>query len=47
MGWAGRIGLAILVLVIVAAGGLAWYAGTIKPPHRTYHQVLSNDVLKN
>lgn len=43
MGWAARIGLAVLVLLILGAGGLAWYAGTLKPPHRTYHQVLSND----
>ena len=43
MGWAARIGLAVLVLLIAGAGGLAWYAGTLKPPQRTYHQVLSND----
>ena len=43
MGWAARIGLAVLVLLLLGAGGLAWYAGTLKPPHRTYHQVLSND----
>ena len=47
MGWATRIGLVVLGLIILAAGGLAWYAGTLKPPHRTYHQVLSNDVFKN
>ena len=41
MGWAARIGLAVLVLVVLGAGALAWYAGTLKPPHRTYHQVLS------
>ncbi|HET7334280.1 MAG TPA: hypothetical protein VFI93_04115 [Rhizomicrobium sp.] len=45
MGWAGRIGLAILVLVILGAGALAFYAGTLKPPHQTYEQVVPNDRL--
>ncbi len=43
MGWAARIGLAVLVLVVAGAAALGWYAGTLKPPHRTYHQVLSHD----
>lgn len=43
MGWAARIGLAVLVLLILGAGGLAYYGGTLKPPHRTYEQVLPND----
>ena len=43
MGLAARFGLTVLVLLILAAGGLAYYAGTVKPPHRTYQQVLSND----
>jgi hypothetical protein len=43
MGWSARIGIAVLVLVIVGAAALAIYAGTLKPPHQTYQQVLSND----
>ena len=46
MGWAARIGLGLLVIVVVGGGTLAWYAGTLKPPHRTYHTVLSNDRFK-
>lgn len=47
MGWAGRIGLVVIVIVLLGAGALAYYAGTLKPPHRTYHQVLSNEMFKN
>ena len=36
MGWTPRILLAILVLVILGAVGLAIYGGTLKPPHHTY-----------
>jgi hypothetical protein len=43
MGWTARIGLTVLVLLILGAVGLAVYAGSLKPPHRTYEQVLSND----
>ncbi|HEY1614546.1 MAG TPA: hypothetical protein VGF97_12725 [Rhizomicrobium sp.] len=43
MGWTARIALAVLVLVILGAGALAFYASTLSPPHRTYEQVLSND----
>jgi hypothetical protein len=43
MGWTARITLAILVLVIVGAGALAFYASSSKPPHRTYEQVIPND----
>lgn len=43
MGWAARLGLAILVLLVLGAAGLAYYAGTLEPPHRTYQQVLPND----
>jgi hypothetical protein len=46
MGWSARLGLGILVLLVLGAGGLAWYGGTLQPPHRTYHQVLSNDRFK-
>ena len=43
MGWTARIGIGVLVLLVLGAGALAIYAGTLKPPHRTYEQVLSND----
>jgi hypothetical protein len=43
MGWTARIGLAVLAIFLMGAVGLAIYAGTLKPPHRTYEQVLSND----
>jgi hypothetical protein len=43
MAWSARIGLGIVVMLILGAAGLAIYASTLKPPHRTYEQVLSND----
>jgi len=43
MGWTARIGLALVAILVLGAVGLAIYAGTLKPPHRTYEQVLSND----
>jgi hypothetical protein len=43
MSWTARIGLGVLVLVIVGAAALAIYAGTLKPPHHSYEQVISND----
>ncbi|HWY15123.1 MAG TPA: hypothetical protein VNX86_08335 [Rhizomicrobium sp.] len=43
MGWSARIAIGVLVLLFLAAGALAIYAGTLSPPHRTYQQVLSND----
>jgi hypothetical protein len=43
MGWTARIGLGVLVLLILGAAALAIYAGTLKPPHHTYEQVISND----
>jgi hypothetical protein len=43
MGWTARIALAFLVLLILAAAGLAIYASRIVPPHHTYQQVISND----
>jgi hypothetical protein len=42
MSWTARITLGVLVLVILGAGTLAFYAGTLKPPHRTYEQVIPN-----
>jgi hypothetical protein len=43
MGLVARFAVVILVLVILGAGGLAVYAGSLSPPHQTYQQVLSND----
>ncbi|HEY4115104.1 MAG TPA: hypothetical protein VGM17_13705 [Rhizomicrobium sp.] len=42
MGWTARILLAILILVILGAVALGIYAGTLKPPHQTYHVVIPN-----
>src|ERR1700726_2765212 len=39
MGWGARITIGVLVLLFLAAGALAIYAGTLSPPHRTYQQV--------
>ncbi len=47
MGWTARIGLGFLGLLILGSAALAIYAGTLKPPHRTYEQVLSNDRFPN
>jgi hypothetical protein len=41
--WTSRIVLTFLVLLIVGAGALAFYASSLKPPHRTYEQVIPND----
>lgn len=43
MGWTARIALGVVVLLIVGAVGLAFYASSLKPPHVTYRQVISND----
>jgi len=43
MGWTARMTLGFLVLLIVGAGALAIYASSLKPPHRTYEQVIPND----
>jgi len=43
MSWTARIGLAFLVLVILATAGLAIYASRLVPPHQTYQQVIPND----
>lgn len=43
MGWSARLGIAVLVLVILGAGALVYYSTTLKPPHRSYEQVLPND----
>jgi hypothetical protein len=43
MGWSLRIAIAIVLLLILGAGALAIYAGTISPPHQHYEQVISND----
>lgn len=43
MGWRLRIAIAVFVLLILGAGALAIYAGTISPPHKIYQQVVPND----
>jgi len=43
MSWSVRIAIGVVVLLILGAGALAIYAGTIPPPHRTYQQVVPND----
>jgi hypothetical protein len=43
MSWTTRIGLGLVVLLIVAAAGLAIYASRLVPPHHTYQQVIPND----
>jgi len=43
MGWGARLGIGIVVLLIAGAVGLAIYAGTVKPPHHSFEQVLPND----
>ena len=45
MGWSVRIGLIFVVLLILAAMGLAIYASHLSPPHQTYQQVIPNDRL--
>jgi hypothetical protein len=43
MGWTARIGIIFIVLLILAAAGLAIYASRLVPPHQTYQQVIPND----
>jgi len=43
MGWTARIMIGVLVLLIVGAAALAFYASSLKPPRHEYHQVISND----
>jgi hypothetical protein len=43
MAWSARIGIALVVLFVLSAAALAIYAGTLKPPHQTFQQVLPND----
>lgn len=43
MGWTARLSLAVLVLLILGAVGLAIYAGTLKAPHHSYEQTLPDD----
>ena len=47
MGWTARIGLALVAIFLLGAVALAIYAGTVKPPHRTYEQVLSDDLISS
>jgi hypothetical protein len=43
IGWGGQIGIAALVLVILALAGLAIYGGMVHPAQHAIEQVLSND----
>lgn len=43
MGWATRIVLAFIVLLVLAAAGLAIFASRLVPPQQTYQQVIPND----
>ena len=43
MSWTLRLSLAVLVLLLLGAGALAFYAGTLKAPHHSYEQVVPND----
>jgi len=45
MGWTARIAIIVVILVILAAAGLAIYASHLAPPHQTYQQVIPNDHL--
>ena len=45
MGWTARIGIAVVVFLVLGAIGLAIYGSTVKPPHRTYEQVVPNGRL--
>jgi hypothetical protein len=40
---AARIGLAFIVVVALAAVGLAVYASRLVPPHHVYQQVIPSD----
>ncbi len=42
MSWTARILLVILALLIFGAVSLGIYAGTLKPPHRTYTIEIPN-----
>ena len=46
MGWTARIGIGIVVLLILGVLAVGFYAGTLKPPHRTYEQVVPDDRIK-
>jgi hypothetical protein len=43
MTWSVRIFLAVVIVVLVGGTALLVYANTIRPPHKTYEQVISND----
>ncbi len=46
MGWTARIGIAVVVILILGAVGLAIYGSTLKPPHRVYEEVVPNERLQ-
>ncbi len=43
LGSMARVALVFVVVLIVAAAGLAIYASRLVPPHQTYQQVIPND----
>lgn len=47
MGWAPWLGIAVVVLVVASATGLAIYGGTVQPPSRHYEQAVPNDRFAN
>ena len=45
MGWGSRIAIAVGVLVVVAAIGLAVYGGRVEPVQHPVEQTIPNDHL--
>jgi hypothetical protein len=39
----GRMFLAALILLVIGAGGLAYYGSTLQPPRHKVEKVLSDD----
>lgn len=47
MGWGSGIAVALAILVVVAAVGLAVYGGRITPVQHPVEQIIPNDRLPN
>ena len=43
MTWSVRIFLTVMAVLLLGGTALLIYTSTIKPPHKTYEQVISND----
>ena len=43
MGWTARIAIVIAILLVLAAGALVIYGGTLKAPHRLYQVEIPSD----